>query len=95
MSFEVLIRQCADHADKLQREAEALEREEARLSALALMEARMGDVDKLWSSTDYRDNHKAVIQALLRCAQDGHVVAKGVLKLLADTYGQNHAEVDE
>jgi len=93
MSFEVLMRQCADHEDQLQREAAELEREEARLAALALIEARMGDVDKIWSATDHGDNAKEVIAALLQCAQDGHQSAKLVIKLLVNTYGANNAEV--
>lgn len=93
MSFETIMRDCANNEDRIQRENEALEREEARLAAVAMFEARMGNIDKIWSATDYGDNAKEVIAALLQCAQDGHQSAKLVLKLLVNTYGANNAEV--
>lgn len=95
MSFETIMRDCANNEDRVQRENEALEREEARLAAVAMLEARMGNIDKIWSATDYGDNAKEVIAALLQCAQDGHPSAKLVLKLLVNTYGANNAEVKE
>ena len=95
MSFETIMRDCANNEDRIQRENEALEREEARLAAVAMLEARMGNIDKIWSATDFGDNDKEVIAALLQCAQDGHQSAKLVLKLLVNTYGSNRAEVKE
>lgn len=93
MSFETIMRDCANNEDRIQRENEALAREEARLAAVAMIEARMGSIDKIWSATDFGDNDKEVIAALLQCAQDGHQSAKLVIKLLVNTYGANHAEV--
>lgn len=95
MAFEIDMAYCANEEDRRQREAEELDREEARLAAVALFEARMGNIDKIWSATDFGDNDKEVIAALLQCAQDGHQSAKLVIKLLVNTYGANNAEVKE
>ena len=93
MAFEVLMRDCAAEEDRRSKRDELLQREEARLAAVAVLDARMGNIEKLWSSTDYGTNDKAVIQALMQCAHDGHAAAKAVIKQLAETYGRNNAEI--
>ena len=91
--FETLMRDCAIEEDRRRKEAEALQREEKRLAAVAIMDARMGNIEKLWSAIDYGDNDAMVISALLQCAHDKHPVALAAIKKLADTYGKNNAEV--
>ena len=95
MSFEVLMRDCANEESRRSKHDELLQREEARLAAVAMIDARMGNIDKIWSATDYGDNAKEVIAALLQCAQDGHQSAQLVIELLVNTYGVNNAEIDE
>ena len=91
--FETIMRDCAIEEDRRRKEAEALQREEKRLAAVAIMDARMGNIEKLWSAIDYGDNDAMVISALLQCAHDKHPVALAAIKKLADTYGKNNAEV--
>ena len=95
MAFEIDMLACAAHEDELQREAEALQREEKRLAAVALLDARMGNIEKLWSAIDYGDNDAMVISALLQCAHDKHPAALSAIKKLADTYGKTNAEVKQ
>ena len=90
MSFDILMRQCADHEDGRQQYAAALERAEAALAKIAIFETRMGKVEKLWSATDYDDHSAAVISTQLECAQAGHESAKAIIKELANTTRRRH-----
>lgn len=93
MAFERDIQACAAHEDERQREAAALDLEEARLAAVAVLDARMGNYEKLLSVVYDGNNDTEIMSALMQCAADGHQSAVLVIKLLANTYGANHAEV--
>lgn len=93
MAFEVLMRDCANEEDRRVREAEALEREEARLAAVAVLDARLGNYEKLLSVLYDGNNDNEIMSALMQCAADGHAAAIAVIKKLANTYGSNNAEV--
>ena len=94
MSFEVLMRDCAAEEDRRQREAEALDREQSRLQALALVEAMQGNTDKLWSAVDYADHDKRLMRVLMWAHVAGHYDATLLVRNLAQTYAINNAEVD-
>lgn len=93
MAFELLMRDCANEEDRLQREAEALDREEARLQALALVEAMKGNTDKLWSAVDYADHDKRLMRVLMWAHTAGNPVATTLVRDLSRTYAVHHAEV--
>lgn len=96
MAFEIAMAACAAHEDAVQQETAALEREEARLEALACAEAAAGNFEKLWSAVDYGDNDREVLAALLACARGepgAQQAAQMVVTLLAKTYATNYAEV--
>lgn len=96
MAFENDMLACAAHEDELQREAFALDLEEARLEALAIAEASAGNFEKLWRGIDFGDNDREVMVALMACARGepgAQDAARMVVKLLAKTYATNNAEV--
>lgn len=95
MSFEAIIRQCADNEDRRQRYAEALEAEEVRLARVTLAMAKAGDYTRLIDAWDCRANDQLVMRALVLCANKGNVEAIDALDTLARTYAELHAEVDE
>lgn len=95
MSFELLMRDCANEEDRRQREAEELEREEVRLQALALVEAMKGNTDKLWSAVDYADHDKRLMRVLMWAHVAGNYDATVLVRNLAQTYAINNAEVDK
>lgn len=95
MAFEVLMRDCANEDDRRQREAEELDREEARLQALALVEAMKGNTDKLWSAVDYADHDKRLMRVLMWAHVAGNYDATVLVRNLAQTYAINNAEVNE
>lgn len=95
MSFELLMRDCAAEEDRRQREAEALDREQGRLQALALVEAMQGNTDKLWSAVDYADHDKRLMRVLMWAHVAGNYDATVLVRNLAQTYAINNAEVNE
>lgn len=94
MSFEVLMRDCAAEEDRQQRYAEALSREEDRLTRETLALARAGDYSRIFGAMDYRDNDQMVLRALVLCAEKGNVEARDALATLARTWAELNAEVE-
>ena len=95
MSFEIVMRDCATEEDRRQREAEALDREQARLEATAIVEAFTGKFEKLWSAVDYADHDTLLMRVLMRAHIGGDVDASALVKKLARTYAEINAEVTE
>ena len=95
MSFELLMRDCAAEEDRRSKRDELMQREEARLAAIALFEARIGDYDRLLDGLSYRDNDEQVIAALMDGCTAGVPSCIAVVKALADKHGYHRAEIDE
>ena len=95
MAFEVPMRACANAEDRRQREAEALEREVNRLTAVTLAMAYAGDYDRLRDVLDYGDLDRRVFGALVSCARAGHTEAQHAVHALAREYGVRFSEIDE
>ena len=95
MSFEVLMRDCAAEADRRSKRDELMQREEARLAAIAVFEARLGKYDRLLDGLSYRDNDEQVIAALMDGFEAGVPSCIAVVKALADKHGYHKAEIDE
>ena len=94
MSFETDMLACANEEDRRRQEADALDREQGRLQALALVEAMQGNTDKLWSAVDYADHDKRLMRVLMWAHMAGHYDATLLVRNLAQTYAINNAEVD-
>ena len=95
MSFEVLMRDCAAEEDRRSKRDELMQREEARLAAIAVCEARIGDYDRLLDGLSYRDNDEQVIAAMMDGCAAGVPSCIAVVKALADKHGYHKAEIDE
>ena len=95
MSFELLMRDCATEEDRRQMRDELMQREEARLAALAVFEARIGDYDRLLDGLSYRDHDDQVIAALMDACAAGVPACIKAVKALADKHGYHTAEIDE
>ena len=95
MSFELLMRDCAAEEDRRSKRDELMQREEARLAALAVFEARIGKYDRLLDSLSYRDHDEQVIAALMDACAAGVQSCIAVVKALADKHGYHTAEIDE
>ena len=95
MAFELLMRDCAAEADRRAKRDELMQREEARLAAIAVFEARIGDYDRLLDGLSYRDNDEQVIAALMDACAAGVPSCIAVVKALADKHGYHTAEIDE
>ena len=95
MSFELLMRDCAAEEDRKAKRDELMQREEARLAAIALVEARVGDYDRLLDGLSYRDHDEQVIAALMDGCTAGVPSCIAVVKALADKHGYHKAEIDE
>lgn len=95
MSFELLMRDCANEEDRKAKRDELMQREEARLAALAVFEARIGDYDRLLDGLSYRDHDEQVIAALMDGCAAGVPSCIAVVKALADKHGYHKAEIDE
>jgi len=95
MSFELLMRDCAAEEDRRSKRDELMQREEARLAALAVFEARIGKYDRLLDGLSYRDHDEQVIAALMDACAVGVQSCIAVVKALADKHGYHTAEIDE
>lgn len=95
MSFELLMRDCAAEEDRRSKRDELMQREEARLAALAVFEARIGNYTRLLDGLSYRDHDEQVIAALMDACAAGVQSCIAVVKALADKHGYHTAEVDE
>ena len=95
MASEADMLACAAEEDRRSKRDELMQREEARLSAIALFEARIGDCDRLLDGLSYRDNDEQVIAALMDGCEAGVPSCIAVVKALADKHGYHRAEIDE
>ena len=95
MAFEIDMAHCAADYDRIAKRDELMQREEARLAAIAVMEARMGKYDRLLDGLSYRDHDDKVIAALMDACAVGVTSCITVVKALADKHGYHTAEVDE
>ena len=95
MAFETDMLACAAEEDRRSKRDKLMQREEARLSDIAVSEARMGDYDRLLDGLSYRDNDEQVIAALMDACEAGVPSCIAVVKALADKHGYHKAEIDE
>ena len=95
MAFEIDMLACAAEEDRRSKRDELMQREEARLAAIAVFEARLGQYDRLLDGLSYRDNDAQVIAALMDACAAGVQSCIAVVKALADKHGYHTAEIDE
>lgn len=95
MAFEIDMAYCAAEEDRRSKFDELMQREEARLAAVAVFEARLGKYDRLLDGLSYRDHDDKVIAALMDACAAGVPSCIAVVKALADKHGYHTAEVDE
>ena len=95
MAFEIDMLACAAEEDRRQRRDELMQREEARLAAIAVFEARLGKYDRLLDGLSYRAHDEQVIAALMDACAAGVQSCIAVVKALADKHGYHTAEVNE
>ncbi len=95
MAFELLMRDCAAEEDRRSKRDELMQREEARLAAIALFEARIGNYARLLDSLSYRAHDEQVMAALMDACSAGVPSCIAVVKALADKHGYHKAEIDE
>ncbi len=88
------VHDAARYFDARHRYDEALEAEEVRLARETIAQANAGDYSRLIDAMGYRDNDKAVMRALVLCANKGNVEAVEVVNLLAQFWAEHNAEVD-
>ena len=95
MAFELLMRDCAAEEDRRSKRDELMQREEARLAAIAVSEARLGKYTRLLDGLSYRGHDAQVIAALMDGCAAGVPSCIAVVKALADKHGYHTAEIDE
>ena len=95
MAFELLMRDCAAEEDRRSKRDELMQREEARLAAVAVFEARIGNYTRLLDGLSYRDHDEQVMAALMDACSAGVPSCIAVVKALADKHGYHTAEIDE
>ena len=95
MASEADMLACAAEEDRRAKRDELMQREEARLAALAVFEARIGKFDRLLDGLSYRGHDAQVIAALMDGCAAGVPSCIAVVKALADKHGYHRAEIDE
>ena len=95
MAFEIDMLACAAEEDRRSTRDEMMQREEARLAAVAIFEARLGKYDRLLDGLSYRDHDEQVMAALMDACSAGVQSCIAVVKALADKHGYHTAEIDE
>ena len=95
MASEIDMLACAANEDRRSKRDELMQREEARLAAIAILDARLGKYDRLLDGLSYRDHDEQVIAALMDGCAAGVPSCIAVVKALADKHGYHTAEVDE
>ena len=95
MVCEIDMLACAAEEDRRSKRDELMQREEARLAAVAIFEARLGKYDRLLDGLSYRDHDEQVIAALMDACAAGVQSCFAVVKALADKHGYHTAEIDE
>jgi transcriptional regulatory protein LevR len=94
MSFEIDMLACAAEEDRRSKRDELMQREEARLAAVAIFDARLGKYDRLLDGLSYRDHDEQVIAALMDACSSGVQSCIAVVKALAEKHGYHTAEID-
>ena len=94
MSFEIDMLACAAEEARRSKRDELMQREEARLEAVAILDARLGKYDRLLDSLSYRDHDAQVIAALMDACAAGVPSCIAVVKALAEKHGYHTAEID-
>ena len=94
MIFEADMLACAAEEDRRAKRDELMQREEARLAAVAVIEARMGNYARLLDGLSYRDHDEQAIAALMDACAAGVPSCIAVVKALADKHGYHKAEID-
>lgn len=95
MAFEIDMAYCAAEEDRRAKRDELMQREEARLAAVAILDARLGKYDRLLDGLSYRAHDEQVIAALMDACAVGVQSCIAVVKALADKHGYHTAEIDE
>ena len=95
MAFETDMLACAAEEDRRSKRDELMQREEKRLSAIAVFEARLGNYTRLLDGMSYRDHDEQAIAALMDGCAAGVPSCIAVVKALADKHGYHKAEIDE
>ena len=95
MAFERDMLACAAEEDRRSKRDELMQREEARLAAVAILDASLGKYDRLLDGLSYRDHDERVIAALMDGCTAGVPSCIAVVKALADKHGYHRAEIDE
>ena len=95
MASEADMLACAAEEDRRAKRDELMQREEARLAAIAVFEARLGNYTRLLDGLSYRDHDEQVIAALMDGCEAGVPSCIAVVKALADKHGYHTAEVEE
>ena len=95
MVCEIDMLACAAEEDRRSKRDELMQREEARLAAVAILDARLGKYDRLLDGLSYRDHDEQVIAALMDGCAAGVQSCIAVVKALADKHGYHTAEIDE
>lgn len=95
MVCEIDMLACAAEEDRRSKRDELMQREEARLAAVAILDARLGKYDRLLDGLSYREHDEQVIAALMDACSAGVQSCIAVVKALADKHGYHTAEIDE
>ncbi len=95
MASEADMLACAAEEDRRSKRDELMQREEKRLSDIAVFEARIGNYARLLDGLSYRDHDEQVIAALMDGCAAGVPSCIAVVKALADKHGYHTAEIDE
>ena len=95
MASEADMLACAAEEDRRSKRDELMQREEARLAAVAIFEARIGNYTRLLDGLSYRDHDEQVIAALMDGCAAGVPSCIAVVKALAEKHGYHTAEIDE
>ena len=95
MASEADMRACANEEDRKAKRDELMQREEARLAAIATFEARLGNYTRLLDGLSYRDHDEQVIAALMDGCAAGVPSCIAMVKALAYKHGYHTAEVEE
>lgn len=92
MAFEIDMAHCAAEEDRRSKRDELMQREEARLAAVAIFEARLGKYDRLLDGLSYRDHDEQVVAALMDGCAAGVQSCIAVVKALADKHGYHSGD---
>ena len=92
--FEGAMRDCANEEDRRSKRDELMQREEARLAAVAIFDASLGKYDRLLDGLSYRDHDEQAIAALMDGCAAGVQSCIAVVKALAAKHGYHTAEID-